>query len=156
MIIGIDPGPVSSGYAVVCPDYSIECAGKDDNRLAEKIIYEWIKANRGSTVAIESIQSYGKPVGRETFETCYQIGRMMQIAESAGATVALIPRQEYANAICGAKANDAMLRQALLLRFGSDAKGGPLNALKGNSDLRSAYAVAVYWIDKCRWNGEGK
>jgi hypothetical protein len=152
MVIGIDPGPTHSAYAVVCPDYSIKAAAKVENWLLEKYIIN----EDPETVVIESIQSYGKPVGRETFETCYAIGAFRYVADCRiNSVVQLIPRQEYANALCGCPGNDAKLRQTLLLRFGSDTKGGPLYALKGNTDLRSAYAVAVYWLDTQRW-AEGK
>lgn len=148
IVCGIDPGPTHSAYAVVCPDYSIKEAGKLENWALE----QHLRSLDVADVAIESIQSYGKPVGRETFETCYAIGAFRYIVERRNHGAAyLIPRQEYANSICGGKSSDAMLRQALLLRFGSDAKGGPLNVLKGHSDLRSAYAVAVYWLDREKW-----
>jgi hypothetical protein len=48
------------------------------------------------------------------------------------------------------KVKDSLIRQALLTRFGNDKKGGPLHLLKGNSDKRSAYAIAVYHADKMR------
>ncbi len=159
MIIGIDPGPVSSAYAVVCPDYSIKAAAKVDNQTMRDILHGWREFHADAstefdTAVIESIQSFGKPVGRETFETCYQIGRLQEICDNRGTQSVLIPRQEYANAICGCQASDSKLRQALLLRFGSDAKGQPLNALKGHSDLRSAYAVAVYYLDRQKWTNK--
>jgi hypothetical protein len=35
-----------------------------------------------------------------------------------------------------------------MTRFGGDKKGEPLHLLKGNSDKRSAFAIAVYHADK--------
>ncbi len=153
MIIGIDPGPTQSAYAIVNPDYSIYAAARVENRHLLNSLQTFLADNDTmKTVVIESIQSYGAPVGRETFETCYQIGAFRYIAEqSIWANCVLIPRQEYVNAICGCRGTDAVLRQALLLRFGGDKKGEPLNALKGSTDLRSAYAVAVYHMDKAKW-----
>ena len=39
------------------------------------------------------------------------------------------------------------MRAALLTRFGGDKKGEPLELLKGSTDKRSAFAVAVYHLD---------
>ena len=76
------------------------------------------------------------------------IGRLQQRIHALGGTFALIPRPEYTRRICGVgKVNDAILRQALLLRFGGDKRGEPLNLLKGCTDKRSAFAVAVYKLD---------
>jgi hypothetical protein len=94
------------------------------------------------------------PVGREVFETAYEIGRLMQWFDQFSIRYSLYPRQEYAHSICGTgKISDSILRQALLLRFGGDKKDEPLHQLKGSSDLRSAYAVAVYHLDKKKWEG---
>ena len=149
-ILGIDPGPKESAYCLVTEDYWICSAEKISNDV---LIY---KTNRllFDNAAIESLQSFGMPVGREVFETAYMIGRIQQKLADLSRVYDLYPRQEYAHSICGTgKISDAILRQALLLRFGGDKKGEPLHQLKGSSDLRSAYAVAVYHLDKKKWEG---
>lgn len=146
-IMGIDPGPMETGYAVVGPGYQVVEAGKTSNEA----IIEILKVNPPSHVAIESVQSYGAPVGRSVFDTCFMIGRLIQVCKDHNIPYTLYPRPEYTRRICGVgKVNDAVLRQALLLRFGGDRKGEPLFALKGNSDKRSAFAVAVYHVDLTR------
>lgn len=152
-VLGIDPGPAESAYALVRPDYSIISAGKLPNATLFDVL---CNDNGGSSrqVAVESLQSYGMPVGRSVFETAYQIGRILRQCEIDGLAVTLYPRQEYARAICGtARVSDAILRQALLLRFGGDGKGEPLALLRGNTDKRSAYGVAAYHIDLLRLAG---
>jgi Holliday junction resolvasome RuvABC endonuclease subunit len=142
--MGLDPGPAETGYAVVGPEYQVVEAGKSSNEA----IITMLKANSPSHVAIESVQSYGAPVGRSVFDTCFFIGELIRTCKDAGIPFTLYPRPEYTRRICGVgKVNDAVLRQALLLRFGGDRKGEPLYALKGNSDKRSAFAVAVYFLD---------
>ncbi len=144
VIIGIDPGSSESAFCLIRQDYSIAHAGK----LLNADLIGQLGTLQFSVAAIESIQSYGMPVGREVFETCYMIGRLQQKIHSLGGSFSLIPRPEYTRRICGCqKVNDAVLRQALLLRFGGDKKGEPLNLLKGASDKRSAFAVAVYKLD---------
>ena len=146
MILGIDPGPVESAYCYVAREFEVRTAGKVDNDI---LISDFLKIDPAiREVAIESIQSYGMMIGRSVFDTCYMIGRIIQVCRDRGIPCSLYPRPEYARRICGVgKVNDAVLRQSLLLRFGGDKKGEPLFALKGNSDKRSAFAVAVYHID---------
>lgn len=152
LILGIDPGPAESAYALI----GQEMAGciSDPFRVheAEKVGNENVLGRlsvlRPAHVAIESIQSYGMAVGRSVFDTCFMIGRLIQVCKDHGIPFTLYPRPEYTRRICGVgKINDAVLRQALLLRFGGDKKGEPLHALKGCSDKRSAFAVAAYHID---------
>lgn len=144
MILGIDPGSSETAFCLIDQDYRIQSAGK----LLNVDMRAHIRDCLFSVAAIESIQSYGMPVGREVFDTCYEIGRLMQLIEGIGGKFTLIPRPEYTRRICGVqKVNDAVLRQALLLRFGGDKKGEALHMLKGCSDKRSAFAVAVYKLD---------
>ena len=144
MILGIDPGPELSAYAMVELDYFLH--GSD--KINTKLLISLINTHTPQHIVIESIQSYGMMVGRSTFDTCYSIGRILQVCDQLSIPVSLYPRPEYARRICGVgKVNDSVLRQALLLRFGGDKKGEPLHELKGSSDKRSAYAVAVYHLD---------
>jgi hypothetical protein len=120
-------------------------------------------------VAIESMQSYGMTMGASIIQSCYMIGRLIQICEDCGLVYILVPRPEYGKAIIGSnKVNDALLRTALENRFGSYDKGkeekrlkngtikqayvpdGPLFLLSGASDKRSAYGLAVYTLDKIK------
>jgi len=143
-VLGIDPGPSESAFALVSEDLQVLSAEKVQN---ESLI-ERIRQDPPAHVAIESIQSYGMAVGRSVFDTCFFIGELIRTCKDAGIPFTLYPRPEYTRRICGVgKVNDAVLRQALLLRFGGDRKGEPLAALKGNSDKRSAFAVAIYHLD---------
>lgn len=164
IILGIDPGPTYSAFALMDGETVIN-AGKIDNKeLIRRLkgvseyrfpIIDMLTGQRILDVAIESIVSYGAPVGRETFTTCYQIGRIMQVCDDLGVDYFLYPRQEYANAICGCKAKDATVRQALLVRLGGDKKGEPTYLLKGDgSDKRSAAALALYHMDKQKWSAK--
>lgn len=143
-VLGVDPGPTETGYALVGPGYQVVEAGKTSNEA----IITMLRANPPSHIALESVQSYGMAVGREVFDTCFFIGEVIRACKDAGIPFTLYPRPEYTRRICGVgKVNDAVLRQALLLRFGGDRKGEPLFALKGCTDKRSAFAVAVYHLD---------
>lgn len=143
-ILGVDPGPAESAFALVTGDQQVLRADKVGNDS----LIERIRQAPPAHVAIESIQSYGMAVGRSVFDTCFFIGELIRTCKDAGIPFTLYPRPEYTRRICGVgKVNDAVLRQALLLRFGGDRKGEPLFALKGCTDKRSAFAVAVYHLD---------
>jgi len=143
-VLGVDPGPENSAYALVTGDQQVLHAEKVGNDS----LIERIRQDPPAHVAIESIQSYGMAVGRSVFDTCFFIGEVIRTCKDAGIPFTLYPRPEYTRRICGVgKVNDAVLRQALLLRFGGDRKGEPLFALKGCTDKRSAFAVAVYHLD---------
>jgi len=143
-VLGVDPGPTESAFALVTGDQQVLRADKVGNDS----LIERIRQAPPAHVAIESIQSYGMAVGRSVFDTCFFIGEVIRTCKDAGIPFSLYPRPEYTRRICGVgKVNDAVLRQALLLRFGGDRKGVPLFALKGCTDKRSAFAVAVYHLD---------
>jgi hypothetical protein len=147
VILGIDPGPTESAFCF-CHGYEIT---ESDKVATDELIRLINMAPTKLTVVIENIQCYGMAVGRETFDTCINIGRFIQECRRMGHKDFLYPRPEYMRSILGAKAPkgkaDSMLWQALKLRFGGDKKGEPLYLLKGASDKRSAYAVAVYHLD---------
>lgn len=166
-ILGIDPGSEESGYCIIDDKFVIYEAGKVSNADLIDMIVRMIDEGSLDEIAIESIQSYGMTMGKTTIETCYMIGRVIQVCEIWPTSLFLYPRPEYGKAIVGSnKLNDALIRSALENRFGSYDKGkpekklkngtikqefkpdGPLFLLAGESDKRSAFAVAVYHIDK--------
>lgn len=162
IICGVDPGSSESAYCLIDEDYRVLDAKKLLNVDFVSAIQFWTDRHKDNwkpnkQIAIENIQSYGAIVGKSTFETCKMIGRIQQVADDEGVCWFEYPRQEYANWICGCKADDARVRQALLTRFGGDKKGGPLEKLKGQgSDKRSAFAVAVYHLDKLKLAEAGR
>ena len=156
VILGVDPGPTHSALVVMEEDYRVRSAVKAENeKIRTELGFGWDERDLRPTAAIECLQSYGAPVGRETFETAYWIGRFLETLYRADIQAHLYPRPKIFRALTGcAKGGDAALRQALLLRFGGDRKGEPLHALKGDgSDKRSAFAVAVYHADGARLGG---
>lgn len=149
MILGIDPGTTETGYCMVSKITFLPVAADkiSNDRLFEKLpdLLSQVKE-----VIVEGIQSYGQAFGRTVIDTCYVIGRIQQVCIDHQVPCHIYPRPEYARAICGTvKTNDAILRRALITRFGEDKKGGPLFHLKGATDKRSAFAVAVYHLDLC-------
>ena len=106
-------------------------------------------------VICESVECYGMAVGKSVFQTCYTIGRIMQVA---GDRFVLMTRREVKLHLCNsARAKDANIRQALLDRWGGKAVAignkknpGPLHGVK--SHAWSALALAVTWWETRKEN----
>ena len=146
MIFAIDPGPTHSGW-VWLSNGKVKYSGIDLNDEILVSIKDW-----DDPLAIETITSYGMPVGKEVFESCVWIGRFQQ-AYKYPDKVKLIPRREVKTWLCGTPAaKDANVRAALLELFpgtgggstpqvGTKGKPGPLYGISG--DKWSALALAV-------------
>lgn len=152
-ILGIDPGTVQTGWVI----YDTETHTVTDKGITENgELIESMTADdwNYNDVAIEMVASYGMPVGKETFETVYWIGRFAERAESIGKRVERYYKKTDINpAICfNSNVKDAMIRRALLDMFpktgaGSEPSIGTKKqpgALYGfNSHMYPALAVAL-------------
>lgn len=115
-ILGIDPGTTESGWVIYdTENHSIIDKGIWNN---EKVL-DAIAAFGFGVVAIEMVASYGMPVGKETFETVYWIGRFAEKARSFGICVKRYYKKTDINpTICfNSNVKDAMIRRALLDMF---------------------------------------
>jgi hypothetical protein len=147
--LGIDPGTEQSGVVVFLPatgrvEYADVRANRDVlERLRDGM---WPRLfGPGGKVAIESIASYGMPVGREVFETCWWSGRFFEAADRNQLLTSCLYRRDVKLHLCGSvRAKDTHVRQALLDRFGpvgTKAKPGPLYGV--TSHAWAALGVAV-------------
>ena len=105
-------------------------------------------------LAIEMIASYGMPVGREVFETCVWIGRMVQVSHDPD-NVVLVYRQAVKLHLCGTpRAKDSNIRQALLdlyprtgggktPQIGTKALPGPLYGVTSHAWPALGVAITV-------------
>jgi hypothetical protein len=141
-IFSIDPGSTESAY-VYWDGYNIYKSDKVDNQILRGIIRNL--DYRCGVIAIEEIASYGMPVGRTVFQTVMWCGRFIEIAESIGMEVIMIPRLQVKLFLCGsAKAKDANIRQALLDKVGPQGtkkNPGPTYGVK--ADIWAALGVAL-------------
>lgn len=143
MIIAVDPGPEESAYCVLVGD-EIRLFGKDENMAVMDILAAY--SGRDRVLAIEMIQSYGMPVGREVFETCVWIGRFI---EAYKGPYRYIYRKDVKLHICQSmKANDSTVRQALIDRFGKPGtKKAPGKLYGFRDDMWSALAIGITAIE---------
>ena len=146
----IDPGTTQSAWVIFESGTILEKGLEPNEELRWRL---WRFINEASSkkeevdVAIEMIQSYGMPVGREIFETCLWVGRYVEIVKyNLGREPHLYSRTKIKAYVTGSsKAKDKDVRQALMTRFGGAKKGEPLEGV--SKDIWSALAVAVYHYD---------
>ena len=138
-ILAVDPGPEVCGWAVL-ENGRVAASGVSSCDEVLAMLLEHPK--RTTLLAIEMIASYGMPVGREVFETCVFIGRLIQ---AWSAHHRLVYRKDVKMHLCGTnKANDANVRQALLDKIGPQGTKkapGPTYGVK--SHAWAALGVAV-------------
>ena len=101
------------------------------------------------------VASYGMPVGRDVFETCIFIGRMLEHIKKDN--YSYIYRKEVKINLCGrtSGANDTTVRKALINRFakfdfrsGKGTKKNPDFFYGFKADVWASYAVGVTYLDK--------
>lgn len=140
--LAIDPGTVESGWVLY--DGAVRASGVLGNDAMLAKVCEQGVTGEADELVIEMVASYGMPVGREVFDTCVWIGRMVQAWREPGA-VRMVYRQDVKLHLCGSlRAKDANVRQALIDRLGPvglKASPGPLYGVRAHA--WSALAAAV-------------
>ena len=156
-ILAIDPGNEESAYVLLDQDLRPVDFRKRKNEFMYLDMVDSIKKHCAGVddlhVAIEMIASYGMPVGKEVFETCVWIGRLVERLKLFDP--AFVYRKDEKMTICNSmKANDATIRQALVDRFapnthnfGKGTKANPGWFYGFRADIWAAYAVGVTYHD---------
>lgn len=152
-ILAIDPGNVQSAYVLMEDRTPVEF-GKTNNDEVLQVIHR--EAKELNFCIIEMVASYGKPVGKDVFETCVWIGRFAEASLWQKCKVDYIYRMEEKVNLChDSKVKDANIRQALIDRFaGFDFKNGKGTKKKPDffygfaKDVWAAYAIGTTWLDK--------
>ena len=76
-ILAIDPGTTESGWCVYNGYSVLACGVMPNDEMLAYVERAHHRVN-GYRLALEMIASYGMPVGREVFETCVFIGRLIE------------------------------------------------------------------------------
>ena len=138
IVLAIDPGPTKSAFVRWDGSRVIEC-GWVANDLVRDVV---AMRHHDETIAIEMIASYGMAVGASVFDTCVEIGRMVQAAEGLAT---MVFRRDVKLHLCNsARAKDPNVRQALIDRYGEPGTKkhpGPLYGCR--SHVWAALGVAV-------------
>jgi hypothetical protein len=158
-ILGIDPGPKQSAWCIYDGKSVGECKIEENELFCDRLRHQFTNQFGELRSAIEMVESFGMPVGREVFETVFWCGRFFDawLQPCARMPMRLIYRKEVKLHLCQSlRAKDANVRRALLDKFeptgggktpqvGTKTQPGPLWGVK--SHVWSALAVAVYWWD---------
>ena len=153
LIIGIDPGPTESAYCIL-KDGIIQFFCKDKNEEIASWVDHELLCGDADVVAVEHLQSFGMPVGKEVFETAYFIGEIRSLVKQEGGRPTFLPvyRKEIVTHHCNnPRAKDANVRQAMLDRWGPQGtKKNPGPTYGISKDVWSALAIATYAMDKLK------
>lgn len=147
-ILAIDPGTFKSAFITEESDKFI--FGIEDN----SDILEYVKSLDFDCLAIEMIACYGMAVGKETFDTCVWIGRLLQVARHKNKKVLLVPRLQIKIHLChSARAKDQNIRQSLIDRWGgAGKKSAPGKTYGISSHVWAALGVYTYAFDNLKDN----
>jgi Holliday junction resolvasome RuvABC endonuclease subunit len=168
IIIGIDPGPTTSGYAVLegpAQDAIIDMTYvrvvvAEDTAPTDRVIDAFAAVIKQIDparvrVACEWLANYEKVVGASVFDTARVVGRYEQEARRCRIAFSLIKRPDVFLALCGRRtASKSQVRHAVIDAFprsgggatpqvGTKRQPGPLYGVR--SHAWDAVAVAVAW-----------
>lgn len=155
-ILAIDPGYTQSAWVEYRDGLPVAFATERNHDVLCRV-----ETSTSAYLAVESIASYGMPVGAEVFETAVWSGRFIQRwldGHPRGGwpdgeeerSVRRVYRREVKLHLCGqARAKDPNVRQVLIDRYGPGkelavgrkASPGPLYGVSG--DVWAALGVAV-------------
>lgn len=149
IISGIDPGTTMSAVTMIFVQNG-DILSQASRKIPNAELLSWAREMRGDVVVfIEGMQSYGMPVGKETFETCYLIGRILEILDSSGVKCTMVFRKDVVQHHClTTKGKDANVRAALIERFGAVGTKKNPGLLYGiSADMWSSMAIATLGYD---------
>jgi hypothetical protein len=141
VVLAIDPGPTQSAYVLM-----VEGTVLDVAKLPNETVLSLVRNGLYDALVIEWI-TVASVAGAEVYQTCRWIGRYEQ---ASAKPVTLLPRSDVLLHLFGkrnVKSADALVRRAMLDRYGGDsAKGrkaapGPLYGF--HADCWQALGVAV-------------
>ena len=147
-VLGIDPSNLHSAFCVMDSETFRPIVF---DKVENEVLRESLRSGeiQFDEVAIEDMQNFGSVMGRTCLDTEKEIGRLMEILETAGYTVNFVYRTQEKMCICHTvKANDATIRRALIDKFattenGKGTKQRPDFFYKFREDIWNAYAVAL-------------
>ena len=153
-LLAIDPANKESAF-VLMEDYKPLEFDKRDNEDVLGVVKAVLSVHPDCHVAIEMVASYGLPVGKDVFETCVYIGRLIEHCNSWS----YVYRKDVKMNLCHQlkQVNDTTIRHALIDRFAKhDFRSG--KGTKKNkdffygfkADVWAAYAVGVTYLDSLR------
>ena len=127
-ILGIDAGTTKSGYMIVSTDVVKKDTpqplawGHVDNNIILDIISDFAKgSSKNKRIALEGVESYGMPIGKDTIKTIMYIGRFQQQSQIENVKYSTLNRSDIKLFLCNTKrANDKNVRQSIIDIYGGN------------------------------------
>jgi hypothetical protein len=143
-VLAVDPGYQRSAWCLYWTDHVVELETRENAAALNRIGSGGFDA--GTTLAVEMVESYGMPVGREVFRTVLWTGRFIEAWR--GGAVVLVPRRVVKLELCrSSRAKDSNVAQAVRDILGEPPKKGHPTAGYGTrrpvADQWAAIAVAL-------------
>jgi len=140
-VLAVDPGNFESGYCIWDGEKLFEHGNLSNKDMLAKVMH-----GDYDLFMCEYVQSYGKPVGNDTFDTVFWIGRFCNASEYVDKKWFLVTRMQIKMHHChhpGSK--DSHIRQALIDKYGSPGTKKEPGVLHGVvKHIWSAVALATY------------
>lgn len=155
-LLAIDPANKESAF-VLMEDYKPLEFGKKDNEDVLGVVKAVLSVHPDCHVAIEMVASYGLPVGKDVFDTCVYIGRIIEHCNNWSYVYRKDVKMNLCQTLKGV--NDTVVRHALIDRFAKhDFRSG--KGTKHNKDffygfkqdVWQAYAVGCTYLDGINGN----
>lgn len=165
-VIGIDPGPRTSGFVLFNGTEVVEAVEDYENEALVRRLRFYAPPPQCAAlpaVVIERVQFYGKIMGPDVFDTIWYGGRFYQAAEGRG----LVPHRVFWNEVRrqfveaprrdaegkAKKVTEADVWLGLVKRFGGKeiavgTRKSPGTLAHVKTHARSALALAIYWWDR--------
>lgn len=153
-ILAIDPANKESAF-VLMEDYQPLEFDKRDNEDVLGVVKAVLSVHPDCHVAIEMVASYGLPVGKDVFDTCVYIGRIIENCNRWSFVYRKDVKMNLCQTLKGV--NDTVVRHALIDRFAKNdfrsGKGTKKNKdffYGFSADVWQAYAVGVTYLDNLK------
>ena len=149
-VLAIDPGALESAFVMYDGERPLF------NKLNNEQTLRIIRKTKADLVLIENLSSYGKPVGRDVFETLIWIGRFVQLCEEKELKYELILRTSIKAWHVGTTAaKDSNVKFSLVEKYakfdfkhGKGKKDNPDFFYGFKADIWQAFAIAAYYFEK--------
>lgn len=125
-ILGIDPGPTSSGVVLACNKFQRVRVLTANKALPNVDLASYIEDASPDLVVCEWVESFGLVVGKDVFWTVRWIGKFDQFCDQRGIQFKDVTRRNVKLTLCGTStAKNKNVRQAVIDRFGGDEAIAP-------------------------------
>ena len=144
-VFAIDPGPIQSAFVRWDGERIIEHAIWRNGDLLSRLKGGF---NDGDTLLVEMVENYGKPAGKDLFETAVFVGAFMNAGEMMAGRFRVLRRTVKYWHCRTMKAGDTQIRAAMVEKYGepgTKAKPGRTYGVK--ADEWQALALATYWTE---------